>query len=89
MGVLSSGPQFLRVRSRGQPEVHRPVPVRLMGVADKVAMLQFARSLPQEDLLFLHTDITDPASEEGWIANIERGTTFTLLAEPDGLRSAI
>jgi hypothetical protein len=60
-----------------------------MGVADKVAMLQFARSLPQEDLLFLHTDIMDRASEEGWIANIERGTTVTLLAEPDGLRSAI
>jgi L-amino acid N-acyltransferase YncA len=84
-GVVPPGPQFLRVRPGGQPEAHRPVPVRLMGAADKPAMLQFARSLPQEDLLFLHTDITDPVSEEEWIANIERGTTVTLLAEPDGL----
>jgi len=83
--VLTPGPQFLRVRPSGQPEAHQPVSVRLMGAADKAAMLQFARSLPQEDLLFLHTDITDSASEEEWIANIERGTTVTLLAEPDGL----
>ena len=48
-------------------------------------MLEFARSLPQEDVLFLHTDITDPASEEEWIANIERGTTVTIVAEANGL----
>jgi L-amino acid N-acyltransferase YncA len=83
-GVVPPGPQFLRFRPSGQPEVHRPVSVRLMGAADKAAMLQFARSLPPEDLLFLHSDITDPASEEEWIANIERGTTVTLLAEPEG-----
>jgi L-amino acid N-acyltransferase YncA len=82
-GLVPPGPQFLRVRPGGQPETHRSVPVRLMGAADKAAMLQFARSLPQEDLLFLHTDITDPAGEEEWIANIERGTTVILLAEPD------
>ncbi|MBV8771874.1 MAG: GNAT family N-acetyltransferase [Deltaproteobacteria bacterium] len=56
-----------------------------MRAADKTAMLQFARSLPQEDLLFLQTDITDPAGEEEWIANIERGTNITVLAEPDNL----
>jgi len=84
-GVVPPGPQFLRVKAGGQPETHRPVSVRLMGAADKAAMLQFARSLPQEDLLFLHTDITDPTSEEEWIANIERGTMVALLAEPDQL----
>jgi L-phenylalanine/L-methionine N-acetyltransferase len=83
--LVPPGPQFLRVRPGGQPKAHRSVSVRLMRAADKVAMLQFARSLPQEDLLFLHTDITDPASEDEWIANIERGTTVTLLAEPEGL----
>jgi L-amino acid N-acyltransferase YncA len=56
-----------------------------MGASDKDAMLEFARSLPPEDLLFLHTDITDPASEEEWIASIERGTTVTLVAEANGL----
>ena len=84
-GVVPPGPQFLRFRPSGQPEGHRPVSVRLMGASDKDAMLEFARSLPPEDLLFLHTDITDPASEEEWIASIERGTTVTLVAEANGL----
>ena len=82
--LVPAGPQFLRARP-SDPQVHRRVPVRLMQAADKNAMLQFARSLSQEDLLFLQTDITDPAGEEEWIANIERGTTITLLAEPDNV----
>ena len=82
--LVPPGPQFLRARP-GEPQVHQPVSLRLMGAADKAAMLQFARSLPQEDLLFLHTDITDPASEDEWITDIERGTTVTLLAEPERL----
>jgi L-amino acid N-acyltransferase YncA len=55
-----------------------------MGAADKDSILLFARSLPQEHLLFLHTDITDPANVDEWINSIEDGTTVTLLAEPDG-----
>jgi len=82
--LMPPGPQFLRARP-SEPQVHRRVPVRLMKPADKTAMLKFARSLPQEDLLFLQTDITDPAGEEEWIANIERGTTITLLVEPENL----
>ena len=81
--LMPPGPQFLRARPAA-PQVHQRVPVRLMEPADKNALLEFARSLPQEDLLFLHTDITDSASEEEWIANIQRGTTVTLLAEPEG-----
>jgi L-amino acid N-acyltransferase YncA len=79
----SPGPSFFRVRSSGQPQV-RPVSLRLMGAADKDSILLLARSLPQEQLLFLHTDITDPASVDEWIDSIENGTTVTLLAEPDG-----
>lgn len=79
----SPGPSFLRVRPGGQPQV-RAVPLRLMGAADKDSILLFARSLPAEDLLFLHTDITDPASVDEWINGIEQGGTITLLAEPDG-----
>jgi L-amino acid N-acyltransferase YncA len=78
------GPQFLRARPAA-PQVHQRVPVRLMEPADKNTMLEFARSLSQEDLLFLQTDITDPAGEEEWIANIKRGTTITLLAEPENV----
>lgn len=82
--LMPPGPQFLRARP-AEPQIHRRVPVRLMKPADKSAMLKFARSLPQEDLLFLQTDITDPAGEEEWIANIEKGTTTTVLAEPENL----
>jgi L-amino acid N-acyltransferase YncA len=82
--LMPPGPQFLRARP-GEPQVHQRVPVRLMKPADKSGMLNFARSLPQEDLLFLQTDITDPVGEEEWIANIDRGTTITLLAEPANL----
>jgi L-amino acid N-acyltransferase YncA len=85
-GQVPAGPSFLRVRPGGQPQV-RPVSLRLMGSADKAAILQFAYSLPQEDLLFLRSDITDPANADEWIKSIEKGATVTLLAEPDGTLS--
>jgi L-amino acid N-acyltransferase YncA len=79
----SLGPSFLRVRPGGQPQV-RQVSLRAMEAADKDSIHLFARSLPQEHLLFLHTDITDPASVDEWIRSIEKGATVTLLAEPEG-----
>jgi L-amino acid N-acyltransferase YncA len=81
---LPAGPSFFRVRPGGQPQV-LPVSLRLMGAADKAALLQFAQRLPQEDLLFLHSDITDPAHADEWLKSIEKGATVTLLAEPEGL----
>ncbi len=59
----------------------RRATLRLMSAADRDAILQFARALPQDDLLFLRTDITDPAIIDEWIGNVEKGTTITLLAE--------
>ena len=56
------------------------VQMRLMTAADRDAMLAFARSLPQEDLLFLRVDISDPAAVDIWIRNIEAGLSATLLA---------
>jgi len=58
--------------------------VRFMTRADAELVLQFARGLPPDDLLFLRTDITDPAIIEEWIKLIEKGSTITLLAEVDG-----
>ncbi len=58
--------------------------VRLMIRADAEPVLQFARGLPPDDLLFLRTDITDPVVIEEWIKLIEKGSTITLLAEVDG-----
>lgn len=80
---LPPGPSFLRVRPGGQPQV-RPVSLRVMEAADKDAIHLFARSLPPEQLLFLHHDISEPAAVDEWIASIENGSTITLLAEPEG-----
>jgi len=54
-----------------------------MGAGDKSKILKFADGLPDEDLLFLRSDISDPAAVDDWIKDIERGTTVTLLAEPE------
>jgi L-amino acid N-acyltransferase YncA len=62
----------------------RQVSIRLMGPEDRDKVLRFARALPADDLLFLRTDITDPAIIEEWVQNVERGTTITLLAELNG-----
>jgi len=52
-----------------------------MEAADKQRILKFASSLPPHDLLFLRTDITDPATIDEWIGGIEAGRTITVLAE--------
>ena len=62
----------------------RRVSLRLMEAADKQNVLSFARSLPPDDLLFLRTDITEPALIDEWVGNLEKGTTLTVLADVDG-----
>jgi len=62
----------------------RRVSLRLMEAADKQAILTFAQALPSDDLLFLRTDITQPALVDEWIGNLEKGATMTVLAEVDG-----
>ncbi|MGH7864677.1 MAG: GNAT family N-acetyltransferase, partial [Candidatus Binataceae bacterium] len=61
----------------------REVTVRIMDPADKAKILEFARSLPEDDLLFLRTDITDATVIDGWIDNLKKGNTVTLLAEAE------
>ena len=58
--------------------------LRLMGLSDRQKLLEFARALPHDDLLFLRTDITEPTIIDEWARNVERGTTATVLAEIDG-----
>lgn len=57
--------------------------IRLMepGEADKSAVLKFARDLSEDDLLYLRTDITDPAVVAQWSDNLKTGHTTTILAE--------
>ena len=57
------------------------VTLRLMDAADGDRLLRFACSLPPDDLLFLRTDITEPAIVDAWIAALQAGTTITVLAD--------
>jgi L-amino acid N-acyltransferase YncA len=52
--------------------------------ADKAAILKFASRLNEDDLLYLRTDITDPAVITEWIQNLQSGNTTTVVAEVDG-----
>src|SRR5215203_3672099 len=55
------------------------IKLRLMTADDKDAVLAFARSLPEDDLLFLSFDITQESFVEHWIRRINSGAWFTIL----------
>lgn len=57
---------------------------RLMTPADGDAMLEFARGLPRDDLLFLRLDIATSEGIQEWINNIQKDRTITVLAETGG-----
>lgn len=61
----------------------RLVALRAMGLADREKIIAFARSLPQDDQLFLRTDITQPSNVDDWMRDIKEGATVTVLAEID------
>jgi L-amino acid N-acyltransferase YncA len=60
------------------------VTLRLLTRDDNVAFLEFTLNLPEHDLLFLRTDITDPDVVAGWIDNVEAGRIVTIVAERAG-----
>jgi L-amino acid N-acyltransferase YncA len=61
-----------------------PISLRLMTPADADRIVAFARALPEEDLLFLRGDITDPKIVARWVENLETGRTITVVAEASG-----
>jgi L-amino acid N-acyltransferase YncA len=61
-----------------------PVTFRLMTAADASRIGTFARSLPEDDLLFLRMDITDPGAVALWVRNLEAGLATTVIAEVNG-----
>ncbi len=65
-------------RSASLRDGHK-ISLRLMQSGDAAAILDFARSLPADDLLFLRRDITQEAAIEEWMREVERGSTFTVL----------
>ncbi len=60
------------------------VTFRLMTPEDGEALLAFAKSLPEDDLLFLSIDITRQKAVEQWAKNIESGRIKTILVEAGG-----
>lgn len=59
------------------------IELRLMTPADRDAVLQFARGLPQEDLLFLRVDLTEGSVVDEWISNLQAGRSTSLVAYDD------
>ena len=62
----------------------RTITLRLMATTDRDAVLAFAQSLPEEDLLFLPIDISHPKVVDGWMRTIGSGRTTTIVAEEAG-----
>lgn len=60
------------------------ITLRLMTKSDKDALLEFARSLPEDDLLFLSFDITKEDFVKSWAKRVEKGLWHTILVEMDG-----
>ena len=58
--------------------------LRLMTEEDRESMLRFARSLPEDDLLFLAVDITNEEAVDHWIGRLKTRNIHTILVERDG-----
>jgi L-amino acid N-acyltransferase YncA len=60
------------------------VTLRLMERADLEKSVQFARALPEEDLMFLTVDITDAQAMADYVRAVEQGQAISVLAEVEG-----
>jgi L-amino acid N-acyltransferase YncA len=58
--------------------------IRRFRASDADAMVGFARSLPEHDLLFLSRDVREPRVVAAWLKAIEEGEIDSLIAEDDG-----
>ena len=62
----------------------REVEIWPMTADDAPALLEFYRSLPPEDLLYLREDVTKPESMTRWVESIESEQVWHLLAGYEG-----
>ena len=62
----------------------REVELWPMTADDAPALLEFYRSLPPEDLLYLREDVTKPESMSRWVESIESEQGWHLLAGYEG-----
>jgi GNAT superfamily N-acetyltransferase len=59
------------------------VEYRLMTPDDRDKLLEFTRTLPKEDLMYLRMDVTNPEVIDHWVDNIRNGLTITVLGFDD------
>ena len=62
----------------------KKVTLKMLTAKDKDALLNFARSLPEDDLLFLSLDITNPEMVDHCIEQVNAGRFNVILADVDG-----
>jgi len=62
----------------------KKVTLRLLEESDKRSLLDFANSLPEEDLLFLSFDITQEKVVNNWLKRVREGLWYTIVAEING-----
>ena len=72
--LLSRYPREVELKPDGK------VTIRVMDRSDRDAVLAFARNLPEEDLLFLRTDLTEESVVDEWVDAIDNGLTTSLIA---------
>ena len=58
----------------------RTIRLQYMTPNDGPALMEFARSVPRHDLLFLRTDITTTEGVEEWVEGVAQGQTGVILA---------
>jgi len=80
--------QSTRVSERTYPRTEdvggHTVSIRKMTPADSQQVLDFARSLPEEDKIYLRWDITTEDGLSEWVRNISLGRTTSFLVEEEG-----
>jgi len=81
---MTQAPTFRRAYPWNTSIAEVDVTFRLMKPADGPDILNFARELPEEDLMFLRTDITQKPAVDTWMNYIKTGRTISLLAEISG-----
>lgn len=58
--------------------------LRPLAQEDRDKLLDFFRRVDDRDLMFLRSDVRDPAVIEDWVSHIDLTRVFPLIAEADG-----
>ena len=62
----------------------REVELHHLSHSNRGRFLEFARSLPHDDLLFLREDLSSNSVVDALVRNVEEGIDFALVAQPPG-----